>query len=80
MAPRSVRPMIGDEIRKAREAAGLTQEQLAFEAQLHRTYISILERNLKSPTLDVLFRIANAVGIPASSLVMRTENAEKLKR
>jgi transcriptional regulator with XRE-family HTH domain len=65
--------MIGDEIRKAREAVGLTQEQLAFDAKLHRTYISILERNLKSPTLDVLCRIAKVVKIPASTLVLRAE-------
>lgn len=68
--------MIGDEIRKAREAAGLTQEKLAFEAELHRTYVSILERNLKSPTLDVLFRIAEAVRVPASTLVLRAEKEQ----
>lgn len=53
--------MLGDELRKAREAAGLTQEKLAFAAGLDRTYISQLEHDKKSPTLDVLFRICDAL-------------------
>lgn len=65
--------MLGDELRKARERAGLTQEQLAFKAKVHRTYISLLERDKKSPTLDVLFRICMALGIPASRIVARVE-------
>lgn len=67
--------MIGDELRKAREQAGLTQETLAFASGLHRTYISILERDLKSPTLDVLARLCKVLGIPVSVLVRRAEHA-----
>jgi len=65
--------MIGDELRKAREAAGLTQEELSFRARIHRTYVSLLERDKKSPTVDVLFRICDAVGIRASVLIARVE-------
>ena len=65
--------MLGDELRKAREAAGFTQERLAFEAELDRTYISQLENNKKSPTLDVLFRICQALGIRASELIEHVE-------
>ena len=65
--------MLGDELRKAREAAGFTQERLAFEAELDRTYISQLENNKKSPTLDVLFRICQSLGIEASELIARVE-------
>ena len=53
--------MLGKELRKAREAAGMSQEELAFRARVHRTYISLLERDKKSPTLDVLFRICGAM-------------------
>ena len=67
--------MLGDELRKAREAAGLTQEELAFEANVHRTYVSLLERNKKSPTLDVLFRMCHALGIQASRLIARVEKS-----
>ena len=48
--------MLGDECQKARTTAGLTQEQLAFEADLDRTYISQLEHEKKSPTQEALFR------------------------
>ena len=68
--------MIGEELRKAREAAGLSQEELAFEAGLSRPYVSILERDLKSPTLQSLFRICAALGIRASVLVARVERAK----
>ena len=54
--------MFDDELRKAREATGMTQETLAFEAELDRTYISRLEHGKKSPTLDTLFRICHALG------------------
>jgi len=72
--------MIGDELRKAREAAGFTQENLAFEARLHRTYISILERNIKSPTLDVLSRICRVLQVPVSVLIRRAERAQSRRR
>jgi transcriptional regulator with XRE-family HTH domain len=65
--------MFGQVLREAREKAGLTQEQLAFEARLHRTYISLMERNVKSPTLDVLLRLGKALEISASQLVARVE-------
>jgi transcriptional regulator with XRE-family HTH domain len=67
--------MIGGELRKAREAVGLTQEELAFKAGVHRTYVSLLEREKKSPTLSMLFRLCQAMGISASELVARVEKA-----
>jgi transcriptional regulator with XRE-family HTH domain len=65
--------VIGAELRKAREAAGLTQQQLADAARLHRTYISLLERDKKSPTLDVLFRLCRSLGIAPSKFVAQVE-------
>jgi len=72
--------MLGDELRKAREAAELTQEQLAYDAKLDRTYISQLEHNKKSPTLDVLFRISDALGIRASELIARVEDRRSRRK
>lgn len=69
--------MFGDQLRRAREEAGLTQEQLADGARVHRTYVSLLERDKKSPTLDVMFRLAEVVGTPLSALIARIE-AERL--
>jgi transcriptional regulator with XRE-family HTH domain len=65
--------MFGHELRKARLAAGLTQEELSYEAELDRTYISHLENGHKSPTLDVLFRLSDALGVKASELVQKVE-------
>jgi transcriptional regulator with XRE-family HTH domain len=65
--------MLGDELRKARKKAGLTQEELSFRAEVDRTYISMLEHDKKSPTLDVLFRLCDAMGVPASKIIARVE-------
>ena len=74
--------MLGAELRKAREEAEMTQEELSFAAEIDRTYVSQLERNLKSPTVDTLFRICDALGIAASDLISRVERTRKprLKR
>ena len=65
--------MFGEELRRAREAVGLTQEKLSFAAGVHRTYISQLERDIKSPTLDVIFRLCDAMGVRASIIIARVE-------
>jgi transcriptional regulator with XRE-family HTH domain len=67
--------MFGEELRKAREAAGKTQDQLAFEAGLDRTYISRLEHNKKSPTLDTIFALCKSLGISAATLIARVERS-----
>lgn len=71
--------MLGAELRKAREAAGLTQEKLAFASELDRTYISHLEHDKKSLTIDVLFRIGRVLDLPASELIVRVERAQSAR-
>lgn len=65
--------MLGEEIQKARKAAEMTQEKLAYRADIDRTYLSQLENNRKSPTVDVLFRLCDAMGLSASKLIARVE-------
>lgn len=65
--------MLGDELRKARVAAGLTQEELAFKAEISRNYVSLLELGEKSPTVQVFLRICRALGVKASRIVARIE-------
>ena len=72
--------MLGDELRKARETAKLTQEQLSFAAEIDRSYISLLEHNKKSPTVDLLLRLCDALGVTASSLLSRVEADRMSKR
>ncbi len=71
--------MMGEELRKARERAGLTQEELSFRAGLSRPYVSQLERNLKSPTVATLFLICDALDVSAADVVGRVDAARKRK-
>jgi transcriptional regulator with XRE-family HTH domain len=74
MPPKSRRSLLlGQALRDARKAAGLSQEQLAFEANVDRTYVSQLENGHKSPTVDVLFRICPVLGLAASELIASVE-------
>jgi transcriptional regulator with XRE-family HTH domain len=66
--------MLGAELRKVRLRAGLTQEEVAAQANISREYLSMLENDKKSPTLDMLFRICGALGTRPSRLVARVEN------
>lgn len=65
--------MLGEELRNARLAAGMTQEELSHRAGLDRTYISQLEHGKKSPTVDSLLRLCAAMGVAASSIIARLE-------
>lgn len=60
-------------LRKVRIENGLSQEELADLAGLHRTYISQIERGLKSPSLRSLEQIANGLGVTLSELLRRLE-------
>ena len=66
---------IGLHLREARELAELTQAELAEKASVHRTYVSMLERNEKSPTLDVLFRLCHAMKVRPSKLIAKVETS-----
>jgi transcriptional regulator with XRE-family HTH domain len=64
---------LGTELRKARIAAKLTQEELAFKAGISRNYVSLLELGGKSPTVQMLLSICRALGVKASTIVARIE-------
>ena len=72
--------MLGDELRKAREEAGMSQEKLAFGASVDRSYLSELENNHYSPTVEMLFRLCDALGISASELIARVERNRGKKK
>lgn len=65
-------------LRVARKEVGLSQEELAAIAELDRTYPSLLERGLRTPTLTVLFGLGNALKVDAAQLVQRT--ADRLEQ
>jgi transcriptional regulator with XRE-family HTH domain len=63
----------GKVLRQKRKDAGLTQEQLAHEADVQRNYVSLIERGIHSPTIAVLFKLASALRCQPSDLVSDLE-------
>ena len=68
----------GKVLRRLRKRAGLTQEQLGFEADLRRTYISILELGQQQPSLATILSLAGALSVSAKELIEQVE--EELRR
>lgn len=58
----------GKRVAKLRKNAGYSQEQFAFKCDIDRTYVGIIERGEKSPTLNTIQKIADALGISKSEL------------
>jgi transcriptional regulator with XRE-family HTH domain len=58
----------GKRVAELRKNAGYSQEQFAFKCDVDRTYIGTIERGEKSPTLNTIVKIANALGISKSEL------------
>ena len=63
----------GRVVRRRREAQGLSQEALAEAAGLHRTYVSLLERGRRNPSLEVICAVAKGMRTTMASLVGELE-------
>jgi transcriptional regulator with XRE-family HTH domain len=55
--------VLGGNVKTLRQALGISQEELAFRAELDRTYISQIERGVGNPSVFVLLKVANALGV-----------------
>lgn len=64
----SVAKRFGENLRRARNAAGLSQEEAAVRASIHRTEIGLLERGERMPRIDTAIKMAGAVGIAPAEL------------
>lgn len=64
-----VRKRLGLNVKRLREERGLSQEALAFEAGLHRTYVSGVERGVRNPTVTVLEKLGKALGAAMGDLL-----------
>jgi transcriptional regulator with XRE-family HTH domain len=64
-----IRKQVGLNVKRLREASRLSQEDLAFEAELHRTYISGVERGVRNPTVTVVAKIAEALRVGPDQLL-----------
>ncbi len=67
----------GEVLRDLRKQKGLSQEKLAELANLHDRHISFIERNLRTPSIIVVFQLAKALEMEASELIMLVEKRMK---
>lgn len=71
--------LFGKVLREQREENQLSQEKLAEYCELDRTYISLLERGLRKPTITTIFKLAKALNISPSKLIEKVENCLSIK-
>jgi transcriptional regulator with XRE-family HTH domain len=64
-----IRETLAINLRRLRQAAGLSQEELAHRADIDRTYISSIERRQYAASIEVVDRLAKGLGIEASELL-----------
>ena len=69
----------GKVLREKRKCAGLSQEKLAFMCGLDRTYIGLLERGQRQPSISTIFVICEKLNICPSQMVKEVEEAVKYK-
>jgi len=67
-------------LRRLRESKGLSQEELADQCSIHRTYVSQLERGLKSPTLRLVWKICASLEVSPLSLIADVQKCTESTR
>ena len=73
---RNLGQAFGDAVRQRRLQLGLSQEKLAFRCGSHRNYIGEIERGEKSPSLHIVFALAEGLDISPSELIRMVEDRE----
>lgn len=61
--------LLGRNVREHRKRRGMSQEQLALDADMKRSYVSDLERGLRNPSVRALGRLAAALGVDPRDLL-----------
>ena len=64
-----IRTRLGQNLRRLRIEKELSQESFAFEAKIHRTYVSDIERGARNPTITVVGKLAVALGVKMGQLL-----------
>lgn len=68
--------LLGENVREARKRRHMSQEALALEADMKRSYLSELERGKRNPTVRALGRLAEALGIDPSDLLRQKADGD----
>jgi transcriptional regulator with XRE-family HTH domain len=69
--------LFGENLKKFRKDRNISQEEFAFRAELDRTYISGLECGKRNPTLKILVKLANALNMKPSELLMNLHSVAR---
>ncbi|GLI99071.1 helix-turn-helix domain-containing protein [Sphingobium sp. BS19] len=64
-----IRRRLAANLRRLRQERQLSQEQFAFDAAIHRTYVSDLERGARNPTIEVVDKLATFLGVKVGDLL-----------
>lgn len=64
-----IKSVVGRNVKRYRELKGISQETLAFDADLHRTYVSGVERGVRNPTVLIVAKLAVALGVEPCKLL-----------
>ena len=67
--PSKLRPIYANHVRARRKELGISQEELADRAQVHRTFIGAVERSETNVSIDNIARISDALGVSAFELL-----------
>jgi transcriptional regulator with XRE-family HTH domain len=73
----SLRDVFAANLRKARHAAGLSQEDLAYRAEIDRKYVSNLERSVNAASIDMIETLAGALDVEPADLLRRPVRVRK---
>jgi transcriptional regulator with XRE-family HTH domain len=72
-----LRQVVARNLRVMRKQKGLSQDELAFQAGINRNYVGQIEREEKSPTVDMIEKLADALGADAEALFVRRSRSSK---
>jgi len=75
MTPEPLLVGLGNALRELRDERGMSQERLGLESGVHRNYIGGIERAERRPTLTTVALLATTLGLQASELISRAEQA-----
>lgn len=64
------RSLVARNVRRIRVAKGVSQERLAFDLGIDRSYLGGIEREVENPTVDLLDRLADTLGVPVAELLV----------
>lgn len=80
MATADLKALLGAAIKSERSALGISQEELAYRAGLHRTYISDVERGARNPSIESIERLAGALELSLSMLFQQAGDGNQAKQ